>query len=503
MPADAERPPRLPVVLGPVSNGVFLPAAAGPADIQLAQAVLTRAAAAADRLRVDRRRFLQSAGGMAALLGALNVAGCAGPARRLASGPHRGGRYRVPPPEDLPACEHALRSRGEFIVDVHTHHVMPHLPWRATAPDTLRLVLDMLPPGCAAADPLTCVDRAAYVHDVFLASDTTVALLSDLPSTGESDDPIPFVDAEGTRQLVASLSHGGAARLLLQNVIAPNFGRLQARLDDMTRTVESGQVASFKVYTAWGPGGRGYRLDDPAIGLPVLQHAHDLGVRVICGHKGLPLLNFASTWNQPRDMVAVSRQFPDTQFVVYHAGWLPSHAEGPYDPASPVGIDSLLKALDDYRVPPDSNVWADLGTTWRTLLTDPTQAAHALGKLLKRLGTNRVLWGTDSVWYGPPQPQIMAFRAFEITPEFQDRFGYPALTNDVKARVLGLNAADLFGLDPHAARCALASDLVEASRPVQRGLAAAGELPAPWAPRGPVSRAQMLRWLATEPWLPT
>jgi uncharacterized protein len=503
VPRD-DGPVRLPLVLGPVSNGEFLPVAAGPGDVRLAEEVLARADAAAGRIGMDRRRFLQSAGGMAALLGAINAAGCTGTGRRLA-GPHRGGGYRVPAPEHLPACEHALGSRGEFIFDVHTHHVMPHLPWRRTAPDTLRLILGMIPPDCTASDPLTCVDRSAYLHDVFLASDTTVALLSDVPSTSQTDDPIPFADAEGTRQLAASLTRGGASRLLLQNVLAPNFGRLQARLDQMTQTVETGDVAAFKVYTAWGPGGRGFDLDDPAIGLPVVQRAHDLGVRIMCGHKGLPLLNFASTWNQPRDMVAVSRQFPDMQFVIYHAAWLPDHVEGPYNPADPVGIDSLIKALDDYHVPPDSNVWADIATTWRVLLADPTQAAHALGKLLKRLGTRRVLWGTDSVWYGPPQTQIMAFRAFHISAEYQARYGYPALTDDVKARVLGLNAADLFGLDPHAVRCALDSDTLAASRPVQRALAASGDLPPPWVPRGPVSRGQMLRWLRDEtgPWLPT
>jgi len=495
---------RLPLVLGPVTNGEFLPAAAGPGDIRLAEEVLARADTAASRIGLDRRRFLQSAGGMAALLGAINAAGCTGTGRRLAS-PHRGGGYRVPTPEHLPACEHALGSRGEFIFDVHTHHVMPHLPWRRSAPDTLQLVLGMIPPDCTASDPLTCVDRSAYLHDVFLASDTTVALLSDVPSTSQADDPIPFADAEGTRQLAASLTQGGASRLLLQNVLAPNFGRLQARLEQMTQTVETGDVAAFKVYTAWGPGGRGFDLDDPAIGLPVVQHAHDLGVRIMCGHKGLPLLNFASTWNQPRDMVAVSRQFPDMQFVVYHAAWLPDHVEGPNNPADPVGIDSLIKALDDYHVPPNSNVWADIATTWRVLLTDPTQAAHALGKLLKRLGTHRVLWGTDSVWYGPPQTQIMAFRAFHISAEYQARYGYPALTDDIKARVLGLNAADLFSLDPLAVRCALEADKLAANRPVQRALAASGDLPAPWAPRGPVSRGQMLRWLHDDagPWLPT
>jgi predicted TIM-barrel fold metal-dependent hydrolase len=382
--------------------------------------------------------------------------------------------------------------------------VMPSLPWRRMAPATMRLVLDMVPPDCAAANPLTCVDRAAYLHDMFLASDTTVALLSDLPSTGTSNDPLPFADAADTQQLVDSLTKGGGRRLLLQSVIAPNFGSLRERLDGMTATAQTSRLSAFKVYTAWGPGGRGFYLDDPAVGLPVVQHAHDLGVRVLCAHKGLQLLDFSGVWNQPRDMVAVSRQFPDMQFVVYHAGWTPLHVEGPYNPADPVGVDSLISALDRYGVPHNGNVWADIASVWRSLLSEPSQAAHVLGKLLKRLGEDRVLWGTDSVWYGPPQTQIMAFRSFEISAEYQDRYGYPALTDAIKAKVLGLNAARLFGLDAHATRCALAADQLELRRPAARGLVAEGALPQPWVPRGPVTRGQVLRWRANEtgPWIP-
>ena len=47
---------------------------------------------------------------------------------------------------------------------------------------------------------------------------------------------------------------------------------------------------------------------------------------------------------------------------------------------------------------------------------DPDAAAHVLGKLLVAFGPERILWGTDSIWYGSPQDQIAAFRAFEITP---------------------------------------------------------------------------------------
>ena len=57
---------------------------------------------------------------------------------------------------------------------------------------------------------------------------------------------------------------------------------------------------------------------------------------------------------------------------------------------------------------------------------NPDEAAHVLGKLLVAFGPERILWGTDSIWYGSPQDQIAAFRTFEITPAFQEQFGYPA-----------------------------------------------------------------------------
>src|SRR6516225_229979 len=481
---------RLPLVLGPVSNGEFLPLAAGPADVRLARAVLDRAAAAADALAMDRRLFLQTAGGMAALLTTINLAACSSQARTSARPATArpttpGGHYRTPSPEQLPECQEALGSRGEFIVDVHTHHVMPSLPWRTTAPGTLRLVLDMVPPDCTAANPLTCVDRAAYLHDMFLASDTTVALLSDLPSTSDSNDPLPFNAADDTWQLASSLTKGGQSRLLLQNVVAPNFGSLAERLDGMTATAETRRVSAFKVYTAWGPGGRGYDLDDPAIGLPVIQHAHDLGVNVLCAHKGLPLLNFESTWNQPRDMVAVSRQFPGMQFVVYHAGWTPQYVEGPYKPAGPVGVDSLIWALDHYHVPPNSNVWADPG--------------HRMAKPAGRPGAGRARAGQAAVTAGRG-PGAVGYRQRLVRPAADPDHGLPRV-RDLRAvpAPLRLPRPDRRGQG-------------EGPRPERRP--AMGPGPArhplragrrhPGAQPRPVTRAQILHWLAREPgpWIP-
>jgi hypothetical protein len=253
-------------------------------DRDVVRLALTTAEEAARRRGIDRRRFLQSSGGMAAMLAAVNVVGaCAGDDQTAAPPSSRsttttaasttaepGGTFEVPDPQDLEACEHALGGQGEFIFDVHTHHVMPDGPWRQAAPRIADMIRGLVPAGCAAADPYECVDRISYVHDLFLASDTTVALLSDVPNSGDGDAPVPFLAKVGTKEFAASLGRPGSPRVLVHDVIAPNFGDLGARLDQMSATAGSGHVAAFKVYTAWGPGRQGFALDDPAIGLPVI-----------------------------------------------------------------------------------------------------------------------------------------------------------------------------------------------------------------------------------------
>ena len=176
----------LPFGTGPATNGEFVPDAPSAHDRDVAAATLAEIEWAAQRSAIDRRAFLRGAGGVAAALTVFNLAACSGGSRRAAttaasttvpptSAP--GGTYTVPTTADLPACQHALAG-DEFIFDVHSHHVVPQGPWRHTAPATVGLVAGMLP-QCAAADPFDCADRAAYLHDMFLASDTTVAMLTD------------------------------------------------------------------------------------------------------------------------------------------------------------------------------------------------------------------------------------------------------------------------------------------------------------------------------------
>ena len=122
--------------------------------------------------------------------------------------------------------------------------------------------------------------------------------------------------------------------------------------------------------------------------------------------------------------------------------------EGPYTAeTADVGTNRLVTTLRDAKLAPGSNVYAELGTTWFCLIRRPQEAAHVLGKLLLAVGEDNVIWGSDSIWYGPTQPAIDAFRAFQIPEEMRERYGYPEITPAMKRKILGENAARVYDLD--------------------------------------------------------
>ncbi|MDP3768993.1 MAG: amidohydrolase family protein, partial [Dehalococcoidia bacterium] len=318
------------------------------------------------------------------------------------------------------------------------------------------------------------------------------------PAPTDDVDPLTFDEMRRSRELIDMLASGGASRLLLHAIVVPNVGTVEEQLDLMQARAETMDVAAWKVYTPYaGTTGQGWFLDDEQFGIPLIEKARELGVKTICAHKGLPLFGFDPAYASPRDIGVVAKAYPDVNFVAYHSGWDPNNAEaeGPYNPDNPTGVDVLIKSLEDNGVAPNSNVYAELGSTWRGVMSDPTQAAHVLGKLLKHVGEDRVLWGTDCVWYGAPQPQIVAFRSFQIDPALAQEHGYPELTPEVKAKVFGLNAAQLYGIDADAQRCAIQRDALEQFRGAYRDLEPDTH-EVRWAARGPVSRRDMLRYVA-------
>jgi uncharacterized protein len=184
----------------------------------------------------------------------------------------------------------------------------------------------------------------------------------------------------------------------------------------------------------------------------------------MCVHKGISA-GAATGWDgpsSPSDIGPAAKAFPDINFLVYHSGYEPREGdqeEGPCaEEAVHISTNRLVKSLQDAGIGPGDHVCAELGTTWDLIMAHPCEPAHVLGKLLSVLGEDQILWSTDSIWYGSPQPLIDAFRAFQMPQEYSVRYGYPRLTPSTKEKSLGLNAARLYGMDPETVRAAVRQD---------------------------------------------
>ena len=440
-----EDDPGLPIKLHPCSNGEYDP----PPATAVVREAMRRALVASDdnarRLGMSRRQFLRTACGAATTLAVL--AACS---KESNGGRDTGGTYSLPPDAgvDRDAAESALGG-DEFVLDVQGHL----LEYDLDAPVPARWLGAGYPQArCGEEDPRACFTTSHFLDEVFLRSDTSMAVLSAVPVGSLPGGPL---DAEVMRAAMRQADQlCGEGRVLMQAHAAPTAEPLPAQLAAMGDLAARYPIVAWKVYTH--AGGPGWYLDDhdpraPQVGRAVVDRAVELGVHVIAVHKGF---GGRSRFASPVDVGPAARDHPDVSFVVYHSGYEAGGPEGPFTEATrDVGVNRLVASVADAGIAPGGNVYAELGSTWRSVMGAPDEAAHVLGKLLVAVGEDNVLWGTDSIWFGSPQDQIQAFRAFEISEELQERHGYPALTPELKAKVLGGNAARLYGVDPLDAPC--------------------------------------------------
>ena len=371
---------------------------------------------------------------------------------RAVDAEHGGGFFAVPEEAtfDSEAAEAAFAG-GAPVVDVQTHLVDPQR-WSGSHAAALAGFLEMVDPQRwpDGVDP-NLIDAGAWASLVFGASETAIALLTSTPGPTDSN-VLTNRQIASAREVVDRYSDSG--RVLTHAIVHPNLGA--AELDAMTEWSETCRPSGWKCYTLWGPPTAasptgGWFLDDEEVGFPFLERVRALGPRLVATHKGLggPIPDASVAAASPRDIGPAASAFTDIDFVVYHSGYErnPDGQEGPYDGDRPApsrrGVDRLVASLAEHGIGPGANVYAELGTTWFLLLRRPLEAAHVLGKLLCALGPERILWGTDSIWYGSPQPLIDAFRAFTIPESLQAEFGYPALDADAKERILSFNAREV------------------------------------------------------------
>jgi uncharacterized protein len=278
----------------------------------------------------------------------------------------------------------------------------------------------------------------------------------------------------------------GSQRALSQGNLAPNHYwdktanavDKAATIEQMERELNLYKISSWKWYCHTDPArtGNGFQLDDDNAQW-FIEESRKRGLKLISVHKGYSYQSRTlGHLANPKDVEKAALRNPDFNFVIYHSAikhgqmeqgmgpgdtWLDKDHNN-YDPAT--GDFEWHKILMDIkkRNPQINNVYCEVGSFFNTLaIVHPEVCMHGMGKNIKHYGSDHVVWGTDCLWWGSPQWAIDAFKRFQITDEFCEKFGYKKITKEDKAKILGLNAAKLYKVDVKAKRNAMKADALE------------------------------------------
>jgi predicted TIM-barrel fold metal-dependent hydrolase len=432
-----------------ISNGEFNPLPQTPQQQQVEARIKELADTYGATLGLDRRQFLRTSCGMAAAFVALNsVFG------------HLFDVSEAEAADPAQAAERAQALQNQFIFDDQTHFVHDKFEQKG-----------LLGLAVFAAEhwnkDLTDQEKTDlyyykfenYVRQIFLNSDTSVALLSGAPFDDKSWWLLPNEQIREAVDMINRVS--GTRRMLGHVVITPGQA---GWLDEVDKAIDKLRPDSWKAYTIGDPLSAKtkypWRLDDEKLMYPFYEKAVKAGIRTICIHKGLMPADYEKSWanvwqyNTAWDIGKAAKDWPQFNFIIYH-GCLQAFQETPDRTLAEFEKTGEIKwATDLARIPEQygvTNVYADMGTSFANSCTaNPRFAAALVGTWIKGLGLDHVVWGTDSVWYGSPQWQIEAFRRLEIPEDMQKKHGFAPLgpaNGPVKNQIFGFNSARLYNLN--------------------------------------------------------
>jgi predicted TIM-barrel fold metal-dependent hydrolase len=451
---------QLPIPAKIISNEEFIPPPPTSEQQHYARRALELSETNAKKQNVDRRTFLRTSSGMACALTALNEV--FGPCYQVQAAEMADPlTFKEPWPKD------------QFIFDMQTHHVDVSGKWYEDSLEgnKVKAFLQMVRPSLLGFNrTLELLNRTHYVKELYADSDTVMAIISGVPTREWNKNPLPPDQMVATRNFVNELS--GSQRALSHGLIRPNLGLKE--LDEMERQVKDLKIDAWKMYTGAELGEQYWRLDDEKIAYPFWERTKKLGIKNICVHKGLPLGLFNEKGCHPGDVAKAAADWPDLNFIIYHSGYkgfgsagrgigAPVPAREKPDEQEIPWISDILRDLK--ANPKIKNVYFELGSTFNILsAAAPKICLHALGQMIEVAGADHILWGTDSIWNGSPQSQIVRLRRLQMLPELRDKFQYPELTDKIKDQIFGLNAARLFNINVEEKRKALKIDKMTSIR---------------------------------------
>ena len=357
------------------------------------------------------------------------------------------------------AAERAQLLSKQFVMDMHTHFLRD---------DTriMNFVRQREAVGKAGWNPAlqgkpqTIEDLKFdnYFKEVFLDSDTKVACISGSPSEEPRDW---FLTNEMKVDARAKINkEAGTKRAFAHAIFTPGWPGWLEKVDE---AIEKLKPDSFKGYTIGDNTNKHlakhpYRLDDEKLMYPFYEKLVKAGLVNVCIHKGLfppqvenkfpHLLGYCTV----ADVGKAAKDWPQLNFIIYHSAYRfagGGTVEQAWEQLQRTGriewVNDLAEIPAQYGV---KNVYGDLGQIFaQTTMADPRVCAFMMGTMVKGLGADHVVWGSDAVWTGSPQWQIEALRRLEIPQDMQKKYGFKPLgaaDGQVKRGIFGDNNARLY-----------------------------------------------------------
>ncbi len=362
-----------------VSNGEYNPLPQTPEQRRVEARVSQLAADLAPKHGLSRRKFLATSAGMAAAFIAMNDV--FGPVWEVSR-----AEAATPGVADM----RAQALSGQFIVDAQTHFVRDDFN-QAGLLDLAKYAKQNWNPVLWGENNLARYKFENYVKEIFVDSDTKVALLSGAPFDDPSWDLLTNDQIAAARHSINKFA--GSRRLLGHAVFTP---KKDGWMDVVDRAISTLKPDSWKGYTIGDPLFPSklesyWWLDDEKLVYPFYEKAVKSNITTICIHKGLLPADYETSWPKVWEYATVwdvgkaAKDWPKLNFIMYH-GALRPFLEKPDAALAEFEQTGRIKwATDLAEIPAKfgvKNVYGEVGTAFATAaVANPRFAAAFIGTL--------------------------------------------------------------------------------------------------------------------------
>jgi predicted TIM-barrel fold metal-dependent hydrolase len=252
-----------------------------------------------------------------------------------------------------------------------------------------------------------------------------------------------FPGGFNTTEQDAAMAEKHPGKFICNGAFDPRDG--EPGLDVFRELVAKYDLKGVKLYTAeWKGQSKGWKLND-YWSYRYLELCEELGVKNIHVHKGPTIWPLNRDAFDVHDVDHAASHFPGLNFIVEHCG---------------------LPRLEDFCwiATQEPNVYGGLAVAMPFIHSRPKYFGQVVGELLYWIGEDRILFASDyAIWQ--PKWLIEKFVDFQIPEDMQSELG--TISTDQKRKILGLNAARLYGIEvPEDLRVAEPETVAIGSEPV-------------------------------------